>query len=213
MKESWTKEGTPEAEKEMLSINAKAENNLASIDNTPTKEVLEPEYQAYIESRFPKTNDDNLQEDYSKHLVVEGYDVMKTIHSLDDAAQEGEKTKEFEKEKQEEALIAETDFINKKIKLNNEVSSLQDKIHLLELQRQINPRFTLAKSGDTNEISSEIINKDIAELEEDVNTLKAQLKAGVDTKTLDILIEKHMAARNAFEERMKAWYPSNPELN
>lgn len=213
MKEVWINNASSTSEEEVKKIGEKAVAELASIETAPTKKVLDDEYQTYIEQRFPKTSEDMLQEDYAQHIILDGYDAIEKSREMDSEGQKiEEKTAEILSKKNEN-LHASYAVIQQKSELLKKINATENNIKILKIQRSINPKFSLSKSSMSPAENEHLIDADISALENEIGSLKEQMKGEIDEEKINELIDTYTNSYNRYMELTKIWTPSEPELN
>lgn len=213
MKEVWINNNILTSEEELKKIGEKAVSNLAAVDNAPTKKVLDDEYQAYIEQRFPKTNEDTLQEDYAQNIILNGYDGIEKIKETDTEGQKMEdKTVEILNKKNEE-LHTSYDIIQQKSEVLRKLNTAEDNIKILKIQRSINPKFSLVKSGISSIEKDHMVDTEISTLENEIGSLKEQMAGELNQDKINELIDAYTKSYNRYMDLTKIWTPDKPELN
>lgn len=206
MENSWLKNPEDEDENLLDKITKKAIKKVNSFKNTPTKEILDDEDKSYIEERFIKTNDDNLQEDYAKHLIINGYDGNEKLNKLEESG--GKIEDKLNKELNKKQLR-----LTEIYQVLVELGKLEDEIEVLEIQLRINPKFLLNKSDVPKEELNKMINAELKIIYKKIKALQFKIQTETNSKNFEECVDKYSKLRDDLDALYKAYFPEDPEIN
>lgn len=179
------------------------------LPETPTKDILDAETQDYIEKRFPKTNDDNLQEDLAVKFVTDAnfIDKLNKEENLSEKIEQGMNTGLW-KLYEEQLKLGSYVEIHKD--LNTRVSSLIDTLKVIKLKSDINKTFKLEKSDISEAEISDFYREQIDDIEKELNTIKNE---EISPESVGQVFNQYSEAVDKYNNLYKILIETNPELN
>lgn len=208
MENIWINPNYKDEKNEIIDLSEKALKDSEALP-TPIKEVLDLETKNYIDKRFPKTNDDTLQEDIAQKFITDS-NYLDTLYNNKD---EGEKiNKEIEEAVQNE--FQEKNQLEYSLEAYKEayaeVSKLIDELRILELRSKLTDKFPLVKSGISNREAFALVSEDMEKIKKELANINdpniSSLSAG---DVLDRLKEASKRQRTL----MHVLEQENPEMN
>lgn len=208
MEHIWINPNYKDEKNEIIELSEKALKDSETLP-TPTKEVLDTQTREYIDERFPKTNDDTLQEDIAQKFIIDP-NYADTLRNNND---EGEKlNKDLEEAVQNE--------FQEKIQLEysldaykeayTEVSKLIDELRRLELRSKAVDTLPLAESNMFNREAFALISEDVEKIKKELANINdpniSPLSAGDVLDRLRALSKRQHTLMNVLEQK-------NPGMN
>ena len=209
MLENWIDPKHQGEEENFKKLSEDAAKNIEISQPTPTKDILGAETKEYIESRFPKTNDDNLQEAVAIKFATDS----NFLESLHQSEQEG--SREYEGivkklwdmyEKQLEAGA----YLEVHKNLNKNVSKLIENLQILELRKNIKSNFNLTKSDTSNEEVIHMTSDEIQNIKNELDTIKNE---EISKESVGQVFEKYSNVIKKYNNLNSILGLKNPELN
>ncbi len=138
---------------------------------TPIKDVLEPEVQAFIEESFPKTNDDNLQEDYAYKFVTDSNYIDK-LNENENVVKDLERdaVSALEKAQNDKIIFGAQLEIHRD--LNERVAQLLDKLKNMELKPNHHKGLNHSIIEVNNPPIAHLFERQIESIKKELNTIK-----------------------------------------
>ena len=179
------------------------------LPETPTKDILDSETQEYIEKRFPKTNDDNLQEDLAVKFVTDANFIDK-LHEEENLGQKIEQDMNNELWRLYEKQLKLGSYVEIHKDLNKRASHLIDNLEIIKLQSNINKRFKLEKSNISEAEISDIYKEQIDDIEKELNTIKNE---EVSSESVGQVFNQYTETIDKYNNLYEILIKANPELN
>ena len=201
----WFNEKNNEEKEVLKKISNEALEKVGKTEDSSSVKALDEEDVQYIRNVFPKTNEDTLQDDYAKKILMEGGEVFDArLRSFNEA----EETKKVISQKETQLQL-----------LLEEKSKAVDALRMLDLKVRTLSEYVNTEEGKAN---SSIYIKTQQQLVVDKARLKEMVKAitNRDGASTDEALEQLMKEYNEIEDtyyKMKQTWPSsspdNPEAN
>lgn len=177
--------------------------------DTPIKNILDAETQEYIDARFPRTNDDNLQEDLATKFVTDG-DFNEKLHLHHELGEKLEKEMNNELWKRYEKLLELGSYFEIQKSLNVELSHLLDKLKFVELRAETKKKYKLEKSDITEVEVADFYKEQIDSIKNELNAVRSQK---VDSKNVGDVFDQYTKAKDQYENLYDILVTADPALN
>lgn len=176
---------------------------------TPVKDILDPKTQKHIESVFPKTNDDNLQEDLAEKFVVDS-DYLYKLHENEKRGEDFEKDINNELWKLYEKQIELGLYIDIHKDLNKKVSDLIDNIAAIELRSKINKNFKLEKSNITQSEVADFYTEQIDDVKKELYSITNE---DIDSQSIGKIFDEYTKVVEKYNNLLKILFDIDPRSN
>ncbi len=210
MKLRWLNPAHKSEASALLKVSTEAEKKTESLDNSPSKKVLDLETQKYIEERFPKTNDDKLHEDTAKKFIFDS----KYLDDITERHNNGEKMeKQFSDKLWEMYTKAmESDgYIEVYKDMSKRVGKLIDNMNILEIHNSISPeKFPLAKSGISNKEAFLLAKEEAENVKHELGGIRDE---NISKESVGELLDKYKKISEKYNTLRSVLQPENPDLN
>lgn len=207
MEHNWIKPTHEEEAEKLSKITQDAVENIEN--NFPTREVLNEETQKYIDERFPKTNDDTLQEDIAQKFVVDS-NYLDELHKNETAGEQVSEEIATSLWDMYGKMIEQGAYIELHREINPKVNKLLDEIRILELQNEIKEQFPMAKSGISNKEAYLFVQTEISRIKNELSTIHSE---EVSPQSVGELLEQYKTLSEKYQTIRTLLEPENSILN